>query len=173
MTLENNEFTEFLLQNKFIVKANNKNGEWNHLYMVFEKDNIQVEYFAGWCTIYNKRKRIFPFELCSDRSVSSPKFCYKLIPIKVVCFLKSIPDIVIPPGVIPYSGYRWDTKVSLKLKKQVLERDGHVCKKCGCTEKLSIDHIFPSSKGGPTILENLQVLCKSCNSSKSNKLITC
>lgn len=36
-------------------------------------------------------------------------------------------------------------------------------------EFLSIDHIKPVSKGGSNNLENLQILCLSCNSKKSNK----
>lgn len=36
--------------------------------------------------------------------------------------------------------------------------------------KKTIDHIFPLSKGGNNTLSNLQVVCRSCNSSKSNKI---
>ena len=35
---------------------------------------------------------------------------------------------------------------------------------------LTVDHIVPKSKGGPHIMENLQLLCNSCNSKKGNKL---
>ena len=34
-----------------------------------------------------------------------------------------------------------------------------------------IDHIIPLNKGGKTIPENLQVLCRKCNASKSDKVM--
>ena len=55
-------------------------------------------------------------------------------------------------------------------RKAIFDRDGEICKKCESTENLSLDHIIPVSKEGEDSLENLQVLCKSCNSKKSNSL---
>ena len=60
-----------------------------------------------------------------------------------------------------------------RLKVQVLMRDGNRCKICGviCSEGLHnihFDHIIPWSKGGETVLENLQVLCSACNEAKGN-----
>lgn len=52
------------------------------------------------------------------------------------------------------------------IKAQVYARDDFTCQKCGATENLTLDHIHPWSKGGPDAVENLRVLCRSCNSSK-------
>ncbi|MCW3127982.1 MAG: endonuclease [Bacteroidetes bacterium] len=60
---------------------------------------------------------------------------------------------------------------SERLKVQVLMRDGNKCKLCGVTvtgDSIHFDHIFPWSKGGETILENLQVLCEHHNLAKGN-----
>jgi len=51
----------------------------------------------------------------------------------------------------------------------LIERDGYMCRHCGVVSGLAIDHIIPLSKGGSDDLENLQFLCKSCNSSKGDR----
>jgi len=62
---------------------------------------------------------------------------------------------------------------SERLKVQVLMRDGNKCRLCGVTvtgENIHFDHIIPWSKGGETVLENIQVLCEKHNLSKGNIL---
>ena len=53
---------------------------------------------------------------------------------------------------------------------QVWNRDGGKCVNCGSVENLEFDHIIPFSKGGATSYRNLQLLCKQCNISKSNRI---
>ena len=58
-----------------------------------------------------------------------------------------------------------------RLKVQVLMRDGNKCRLCGITltgENIHFDHIKPWSKGGETVLENLQILCAQHNHAKGN-----
>ena len=63
---------------------------------------------------------------------------------------RSVIKIPIPPAI------RWE----------VWERDDFTCQHCGVRRHLTIDHIYPESRGGPIHADNLQTLCKSCNSAK-------
>lgn len=58
------------------------------------------------------------------------------------------------------------------IKEIVYERQGGKCNICGkhCElEQMEADHIDPWSKGGKTVEENCQMLCKSCNRHKGNR----
>jgi HNH endonuclease len=63
---------------------------------------------------------------------------------------------------------------SLRLRWHVLQRDRFTCRACGASPartsgvELHVDHIVAWSKGGETVLENLQTLCSVCNLGKSN-----
>lgn len=52
--------------------------------------------------------------------------------------------------------------------KLVLEFYGK-CLICGATDDLTMDHIIPLSKGGDHAVDNIQVLCLSCNCGKCNR----
>jgi 5-methylcytosine-specific restriction endonuclease McrA len=53
-------------------------------------------------------------------------------------------------------------------RERVFKLHGHVCAYCGTDEgEMHIDHIIPRKAGGTHDLDNLQVLCKSCNLRKS------
>lgn len=53
-----------------------------------------------------------------------------------------------------------------KLMLLIIKRDGYFCQFCKTTEDLEVDHIRPLSKGGSDELDNLQLLCGSCNNCK-------
>lgn len=48
----------------------------------------------------------------------------------------------------------------------------NACRQCGKTDHLAIDHIVPLAKGGNDTSANKQTLCRTCNSRKSDTLLT-
>ena len=59
---------------------------------------------------------------------------------------------------------RKTSKTRTQLK--VYRRDAFRCVHCGEGGDLTVDHIVPVAKGGSDDLDNLQTLCRSCNSKK-------
>jgi hypothetical protein len=53
--------------------------------------------------------------------------------------------------------------------QDILRAHNYSCAICGSTEDISIDHIIPLSKGGTNTADNIQPLCRSCNSRKGNR----
>jgi 5-methylcytosine-specific restriction endonuclease McrA len=52
---------------------------------------------------------------------------------------------------------------------EVCRRYADTCIYCGSTEKITIEHLQPISRGGTNEASNLAPACLSCNSSKRNK----
>lgn len=67
--------------------------------------------------------------------------------------------------------------INLRLRFKVMARDHFRCCKCGkspakdSSVELHVDHKYPWSKGGETIMDNLETLCSDCNLGKSDFVI--
>ena len=78
------------------------------------------------------------------------------------------------PNKCKVPNHKTSRDINLRLRFQVLKRDNFKCCMCGRSPastpglELHIDHIIPYSKGGETVIDNLQTLCSDCNLGKSN-----
>ncbi len=69
---------------------------------------------------------------------------------------------------------RTPRKINWRIRSRILIRDSCICQMCGASPaknpdvSLHVDHIYPWSKGGETVVENLQTLCEQCNIGKSD-----
>lgn len=52
------------------------------------------------------------------------------------------------------------------VRERIFSRDSHSCCNCGISKDLTIDHICAVVNGGDDSDDNLQTLCRSCNSKK-------
>jgi hypothetical protein len=63
--------------------------------------------------------------------------------------------------------------IAREIMLKVVRRDGQICQICKknvLDKELHFDHIIPVSKGGPTSVENLRVLCEDCNRGKGDSI---
>ena len=89
-------------------------------------------------------------------------------------------DVTKKQGIIPYvlsDKTPTDEKhLSIRAftesqKMQAYEKQKGICKHCGLHfsyENMQGDHVIPWSQGGHTTIDNLQMLCRNCNGSKSD-----
>lgn len=86
-------------------------------------------------------------------------------------------EIQNPKGIIPYVLTGDERFLDLRtfdenIKLAVWEKQNHICPMCNKEfdfEFMDGDHIIPWSKGGRTVMENCQMLCRECNHKKGAK----
>lgn len=104
-----------------------------------------------------------------DREVEGVFLCARCCDFAATAYVRRHggvpPDLSQPRERPPYA----KAKISRSLSKRVFERDAYRCVTCGGHHDLTCDHIIPESKGGPTEFDNLQTMCRPCNSRKGVK----
>jgi 5-methylcytosine-specific restriction endonuclease McrA len=60
-------------------------------------------------------------------------------------------------------------KVPAVNRREVLRRDIHTCQYCGSKHNLTLDHVFPRSRGGTHTWNNVVTACSTCNQFKSDR----
>jgi hypothetical protein len=65
----------------------------------------------------------------------------------------------------------WPSRhIPAPVRIEVWNRDGGRCVCCGSVENVEYDHKVPVSKGGESTAKNLQLLCRTCNRRKRQRL---
>lgn len=144
-------------------------GLWNHfrsvidwVQAIFPKYRHEMRGLE-WGLLYNDHH---------DRADLDPKELEK-----EVSRLMADDDVTSKRGVYEYVLTRNERKLSIRSfdkrdARAAYERQRGVCPYCGQRfefEEMQADHIVPWSKGGRTVPENCQMLCRDCNLKKSNK----
>lgn len=142
---------------------------------IFPYDNVDVDKSLDLLQASGFLIR-YKVNVNGEASVFTPEQLKPTPFIQIVNFLKhQIPHYKESPSEIPSFSDEYKGPVVVKAltnseREFIFERDGRVCKKCKSTDDLTIDHIMPISLGGSKEPDNLQVLCRSCNSGKNNRV---
>lgn len=86
--------------------------------------------------------------------------CIKIGETYIPRTIKLTYNVAIPKTELPFS------------RENIYARDNHICQYCGkkfVANELTLDHVFPKSRGGETDWENIVTCCKSCNQVKANR----
>lgn len=63
------------------------------------------------------------------------------------------------------------SRIRRRKRLTLLLRDGPICQLCKRefpSDELTLDHIYPRSRGGGNRYANLQLLCQPCNEAKAD-----
>lgn len=99
---------------------------------------------------------------CKRRHLNTPK-CKKTNASRIRRLVQSTSYYRIQHNLRTSKAYR-------DLRSNLITKFG-MCASCHQENDLTIDHIVPMSLGGKHEIENLQVLCRSCNSKKKQEII--
>lgn len=69
-------------------------------------------------------------------------------------------EMAIPEQELPFS------------RENIFKRDNYTCQYCGKqlpSKELTLDHVYPKSRLGPDMWENIVACCKECNQYKANR----
>jgi 5-methylcytosine-specific restriction endonuclease McrA len=86
--------------------------------------------------------------------------------------LRSERTVFVAPSVIrlvQFVKVPFRTAVPLN-RRAVFARDGNRCQYCFATAE-NIDHVYPRSRGGLHVWENVVAACRACNTRKGDKLL--
>ena len=85
-------------------------------------------------------------------------------------FLRSISVTYPLPSVIRLRHYVHIPYKGIALSRHnVMKRDHFQCQYCGSNRNLTLDHLFPRSRGGKATWTNLVTACNRCNTRKGDR----
>lgn len=161
------EITEYMAQHKSDADADEL---WQYFQDVFNwVGKIFPKYYADmkgldWCHLYNKYHTI-PYNSAVMNSEVK-----RLHEDEEVQKTKGIYEFLLCRETDPYAGRLLNLRAFDKRDKIAAysKQNGvcPICKKHFEFDEMEGDHIIPWSKGGQTVPDNCQMLCKSCNSKK-------
>lgn len=79
---------------------------------------------------------------------------------------------MLPTAIVLVRFYQLPCAIINPTRSNVLKRDNYTCQYCGLHTKnrnhLTLDHVYPRSKGGDSTWTNLTTACRECNMKKGS-----
>lgn len=193
--LKGNSIRQDYLEKVLAWIADRDGLESGQMYMAMHQDDEDAdELWQYFQDVINWAKKIFPTKKAKLTDAQEWGFLYNkyhnnkynsnTLSDEIKTLLMD-DDVTKKAGIIPYllsnRSHNDEKYLSIRTftdsqKMTVYEKQNHkcpICMKNGITTEYKLDemegdHIIPWSKGGHTTIDNLQMLCKKCNSTKSN-----
>ena len=162
--INNGEIEAYMAEHQYSPNANElysyflKVIDWVEMtFIKYRKEMKGLE----WGELYNKFKDVVMDTAELEKEISC---------------LMADEDVQNHKGIYQYVLDRQEKHLNIRtfdnrMRRTAYEKQKGICNKCGkhfSLEEMDADHITPWSKGGKTVAENCQMLCRECNRRKSN-----
>ena len=157
-----------IVRTAFLVKNCSRCHE-NKMALIEVSPNAKSIEYA--CTYCRRRQRAQANSLDVQRVKSLERF---VVAVLGTTWFKTVKDgyrctFSVPEATLPYERPGREL-IPDAIRGQVWRRDNGRCVQCRSKQNLQFDHIIPVAEGGATTIDNLQLLCQSCNLSKGAKI---
>ncbi len=141
---------------------------------VMDKDEDGFYARLGFATINERSLKVeYKFVYTSNAGKAQRSFVVPMTEETIIELIKALQNKLL------MSAFTKEQRslMTSSLRNMIKERDNYTCQYCGNSTNvepnllLEVDHIIPVSKGGCTVIDNLQTLCWKCNRAKSAKIV--
>lgn len=138
------------------------NESWSAIHTVPVRHALRLMFTGAAKAVAPESYEVHGFETWSELSVAAHEPCIKTVRLRI-----RVPEVIVLTG---YNGQPCPAAVF--SRRNLFRRDHNQCQYCGVrpgTSELSIDHVFPRSRGGKSSWENCVLACMECNRRKRDR----
>ncbi len=138
------------------------NESWAAIHTVTVRHALRLMFTGAAKAVAPQTYEVHGFESWMELSVQPHEPCISTVRLRI-----KVPEVIV---LTHYNGM--PNPAAVFSRRNLFRRDHNQCQYCGArpgTAELSIDHVFPRSRGGKSSWENCVLACMDCNRRKRDR----
>jgi 5-methylcytosine-specific restriction endonuclease McrA len=138
------------------------NESWAAIHTVTVRHALRLMFTGAAKAVAPQTYEVHGFESWAELSVQPHEACISTVRLRI-----KAPEVIV---LTRYNGM--PNPAAVFSRRNLFRRDHNQCQYCGIrpgTAELSIDHVFPRSRGGKSSWENCVLACMDCNRRKRDR----
>ena len=138
------------------------NESWAAIHTVTVRHALRLMFTGAAKAVAPNSYEILEFDSWMALAVSPEEPCIKTVKLRI-----KVPEVIV---LTHYNGL--PNPAAVFSRRNLFRRDHNQCQYCGVrpgTAELSIDHVWPRSRGGRSSWENCVLACMDCNRRKRDR----
>lgn len=138
------------------------NESWAAIHTVTVRHALRLMFTGAAKAVAPQTYEVHGFDTWAELSVPPHEPCISTVRLRI-----KVPEVIV---LTRYNGM--PSPAAVFSRRNLFRRDHNQCQYCGIrpgTAELSIDHVFPRSRGGKSSWENCVLACMDCNRRKRDR----